>query len=76
MDQETNQTLTQTGPGTPMGELMRRYWHPIAAVAQLEDKAVMPVLVTEHQSHTNAQWSTYVSNGDNAFEASRLSSQI
>jgi phenylpropionate dioxygenase-like ring-hydroxylating dioxygenase large terminal subunit len=22
--------LTEVGPGTPMGELMRRYWHPIA----------------------------------------------
>jgi phenylpropionate dioxygenase-like ring-hydroxylating dioxygenase large terminal subunit len=22
--------LTQVGPGTPMGELLRRYWHPIA----------------------------------------------
>ncbi len=21
--------LTQVGPGTPMGELMRRYWHPV-----------------------------------------------
>ena len=43
MDNETNQILSQVGAGTPMGELMRRYWHPIAAVAQLEDKPVMPV---------------------------------
>ena len=21
--------LTEVGPGTPMGELLRRYWHPI-----------------------------------------------
>ena len=21
--------ITETGPGTPCGELMRRYWHPI-----------------------------------------------
>lgn len=26
-----NRTLTETGRGTPMGELLRRYWHPVAA---------------------------------------------
>jgi len=30
-----NAALTQVGKGTPMGELMRRYWHPIAAVPEL-----------------------------------------
>ena len=30
-----NQRLTQVGPGTPMGELMRRYWHPIAPSAEI-----------------------------------------
>jgi len=25
---EQNALLTQTGPGTPMGELFRRYWIP------------------------------------------------
>jgi len=34
---EQNERLTQVGPGTPMGELMRRYWHPIAGSAQLND---------------------------------------
>ncbi len=34
---EENQRLTQVGPGTPMGELMRRYWHPVAAAAELDD---------------------------------------
>ncbi|MDJ0921717.1 MAG: Rieske 2Fe-2S domain-containing protein [Henriciella sp.] len=28
MRQEENEFLTQTGPGTPMGELMRQYWFP------------------------------------------------
>lgn len=28
---EQNRTLTETGRGTLMGELLRRYWHPIAA---------------------------------------------
>jgi 5,5'-dehydrodivanillate O-demethylase len=25
---EQNQQLTRVKPGTPMGELFRRYWHP------------------------------------------------
>jgi 5,5'-dehydrodivanillate O-demethylase len=32
---EKNRTLTQVGKGTPGGELLRRYWHPIAAVDEL-----------------------------------------
>ena len=37
LTQEQNDRLTQVGPGTPMGELMRRYWHPIAASVELND---------------------------------------
>jgi 5,5'-dehydrodivanillate O-demethylase len=33
---EQNELLTRIGPGTPCGELMRRYWHPIAAMSELE----------------------------------------
>ena len=40
---EKNRTLTQVGAGTPMGELLRRYWHPIAAVSELEKNPVRPV---------------------------------
>jgi hypothetical protein len=29
---EKNERLTRVGPGTPMGELLRRYWQPIAGV--------------------------------------------
>jgi 5,5'-dehydrodivanillate O-demethylase len=32
---DENERMTRIGPGTPMGELMRRYWHPIAASSQL-----------------------------------------
>lgn len=35
---EGNQLLTQVGRGTPMGELMRRYWHPICAAADMDGK--------------------------------------
>ena len=37
LTQEQNDRLTQVGPGSPMGELMRRYWHPVAGSMQLND---------------------------------------
>ena len=40
---EDNILLTQTGKGTPMGELLRRHWHPIAAVSEFEDKSTKQV---------------------------------
>ena len=38
LTQEANDRYSRVGPGTPTGELMRRYWHPIAAVSQMNDK--------------------------------------
>ena len=43
LSDEQNRTLTQVGAGTPMGELLRRYWMPIAAVAELDDKSMKPM---------------------------------
>ncbi len=43
LSQQENEQLTRVGPGTPMGELMRRYWHPIAATAELDDKPTKEV---------------------------------
>ena len=43
LTREENERLTRVGPGTPMGELLRRYWHPIAAVGQLLERPVRPV---------------------------------
>ena len=37
LNTEMNDKLTQVGPGTPMGALMRRYWQPIAGRAELEN---------------------------------------
>ena len=34
---QSNETLTRVGPGTPMGELLRRYWHPIGLTADATD---------------------------------------
>ena len=41
--QEENDRLTRVGPGTPMGQLLRRYWHPIVATADLDEDPVRPV---------------------------------
>src|SRR5881227_1292348 len=35
MDKKENDLLTQTGSGTPCGELMRRYWMPAALSEEL-----------------------------------------
>src|ERR1041385_2757329 len=43
LTKEENERYTQVGSGTPMGELLRRYWHPIAAVADLDVDPVRPV---------------------------------
>lgn len=36
---EENEVLTRIGPGTPMGELMRRYWQPAALAEELQTLA-------------------------------------
>ncbi len=43
MRASVNDTFTRVGAGTPMGGLLRRYWHPVAAVAELDDHPVKPV---------------------------------
>ena len=45
LSKESNDRLTRVGPGTPMGNLMRRYWHPIAAATQLETEPVLGVKI-------------------------------
>ena len=42
---EANERLTRVGPGTPMGELMRRYWIPVRPTAQLAEEEVMSVRI-------------------------------
>jgi 5,5'-dehydrodivanillate O-demethylase oxygenase subunit len=39
LTEEQNKILTQVGPGTPGGELLRRYWHPIVAAQELTEQA-------------------------------------
>ena len=35
LTKEENDLLTQTGPGTPGGDLLRRYWQPVALAEEL-----------------------------------------
>ena len=45
LDSSKNELLTQVGRGTPMGDLLRRYWMPIAGVSEFENESVKPVRV-------------------------------
>ena len=38
-----NERFTRVGPGTPMGVLLRRYWHPVAAAAELAQEPTRAV---------------------------------
>jgi 5,5'-dehydrodivanillate O-demethylase oxygenase subunit len=38
LTQAENDLLTRVGPGQPAGELLRRYWHPVAIAAELTDE--------------------------------------
>ena len=40
---EQNAQLTQVGAGTPMGELLRRYWMPIAGVSEFDHQATKAI---------------------------------
>lgn len=42
---EQAKALSTVGAGTPIGELLRRYWMPIAAVTELDKRPIMPVRV-------------------------------
>lgn len=45
MDQTTSDLLTQTNAGTPMGDLMRRYWVPILGSDEIKEPDGAPVRV-------------------------------
>ena len=40
---EENEMLTKVGAGTPVGELMRRYWHPVATSQEIKENPVKAV---------------------------------
>ena len=37
---ELNKELTETGPGTPCGDLLRHYWQPAALSEELDGLVV------------------------------------
>lgn len=43
LSQEKNDLLTRVGPGTAMGDYLRRYWHPVAGVSEFDERAVKPI---------------------------------
>ena len=46
LTRDENETLTQVSRGTPCGELLRRYWHPVAVAGELsEDKPIRAVKI-------------------------------
>ena len=45
LSKEDNQLLTQTGPGTPMGELFRRFWMPVLLAEELPQPDCDPVRI-------------------------------
>ena len=45
LTEKQNEQLTRVGPGTPMGELFRRYWHPVAAVSQMKERNTFQVKI-------------------------------
>src|SRR5437870_1671310 len=44
---EENEMLTRAGPGTPAGEMLRRYWHPIAFSRELKGRPKRRTLLGE-----------------------------
>jgi len=38
LSQKENELLARVGPGTPAGQLLRRYWHVVAVASELNDE--------------------------------------
>lgn len=45
LSQQENELMTRIGPGTPMGQLLRRYWYPVAATSELVDRPTKAVRI-------------------------------
>lgn len=42
---EENEKLTRIGPSTPMGDLLRRYWQPVAATSEMANRATLRIKI-------------------------------
>ena len=45
LSHEENELVTRTGAGTPMGDVMRRYWMPAALASELPEPDCPPMRV-------------------------------
>ena len=45
LSHEDNERLCRVGPGTPMGDMLRRYWQPALLSSELEERDGAPVRV-------------------------------
>ena len=45
LTKEDNEMITQVGPGTPMGELFRRFWLPVMLSEEVPGADSTPVLL-------------------------------
>lgn len=43
LSEAKNHLLTRVGPGTPMGQLLRRHWMPIAGLSEFDQQAIKPI---------------------------------
>lgn len=43
LSEDKNRQLTQVGPGTPMGAVLRCHWHPVAGIDELDRNPIKPV---------------------------------
>jgi len=50
LSKEQNELVTQTGPGTPMGDLFRCYWLPALLAEELPENDCAPVRVKSSPS--------------------------
>jgi hypothetical protein len=51
MKETKNEMLSAVGGGTPAGELLRRYCHPVCVASELTDQQRYPALLSEILSH-------------------------
>lgn len=45
LNRQDNELICRVGPGTPMGDMMRRYWHPVCTSEQLSVPDAAPLRV-------------------------------
>ena len=45
LEESKNELLTRVGPGTPMGDVLRRYWMPLAGASEFDRTPIKPVRV-------------------------------